>query len=242
MFTNLLNNAAKYTEPGGRIQLTAMKANDEAVIRIRDNGVGIPPEMLDSIFDLFVQADRSLDRSNGGLGIGLTLVHRLVELHGGTVQARSEGPGRGSEFEVRLPITNVVPIEPRPAARKPILENRLQVLVVDDNIDGAESLAMLLRLAGHEVKVAHTGASALETAVTDPPDVAVLDIGLPGMDGYSLARLALRSRPGNSRIPFSWPSRVTAARRTASFRGMPAWIIISSSHCSSMFCNGCWPT
>jgi signal transduction histidine kinase/DNA-binding response OmpR family regulator len=198
---NLLNNAAKYTEEGGQIWLSAAREGDEAVIRVRDTGIGIPGEMLASVFDLFTQVDRSLDRSQGGLGIGLTLVRQLVEMHGGSVAARSEGLGRGAEFEVRLP---ALPAEvvPEPAGAVPAgLPGRgpgRRVLVVDDNRDAAESLALLLDVAGHQSRVAHDGPSALAAADEYSPEVVLLDIGLPGMDGYEVCR-RMRARPATRR-------------------------------------------
>jgi len=199
VLANLLNNAAKYTEKGGYIGLGATLEDGEAVVRVRDSGMGIPAEMLSSIFDLFTQVDRALDRSQGGLGIGLTLVRRLVEMHRGTVQAFSAGPGRGSEFVVRLPA--LPDARPRPAACNGIVEARRasegpphRVLVVDDNVDGAESVALLLRLFGHEVRVAHDGLAALAAVEAFRPEVVLLDIGLPGMDGLEVAR-TLRQQP-----------------------------------------------
>ncbi|MFO0849025.1 MAG: response regulator [Gemmataceae bacterium] len=194
VLSNLLTNAAKYTDPGGSIRVTVGREGEEAAVRVRDTGVGIPPDMLSAVFDLFTQVDRTLDRSHGGLGVGLTLVRRLVELHGGTVLARSGGPGQGSEFEVRLPARPSARVS-APDPRHPGLgrADRLKVLLVDDNVDGAESLATLVELAGHEARVAHDGPAGLEAAVQMRPDVAILDIGLPGMDGYALAR-HLRSR------------------------------------------------
>ncbi|HEV3261493.1 MAG TPA: response regulator [Gemmataceae bacterium] len=191
VLTNLLNNAAKYTEPGGFIWLTAAHDGDEAVLRVRDNGVGIPPEMLESIFDLFTQVDQSLDRSTQwGLGIGLALVRSLVELHGGRVEAHSAGPGQGSEFVVRLPASRrPVPEEaplPPPAAGPAGRPTR--VLIVDDNEDAANSLAMVLGLKGHEVFLAYDGPSGLEAARAHRPQAVVLDIALPGMDGHEVAR------------------------------------------------------
>jgi PAS domain S-box-containing protein len=204
---NLLNNAAKYTEPGGRIWLTAAAVAGEAgsppatlEIRVRDTGVGIPKEMLPQVFEMFTQVDRSLERAQGGLGIGLSLVRGLVELHGGTVEAHSEGPGRGSEFVVRLPLPPQVPAETR-APSAPAGGNgsagRRRVLVVDDNTDAARSLAHLLGILGYQARAAHDGTAALAEAATFRPDVVLLDIGMPGMSGYELAR-RLRRLPGVS--------------------------------------------
>ena len=193
VLTNLLNNAAKYTDPGGRVWLAAERDGREVVVRVRDTGIGIPPDMLSAVFDLFTQMDRSLDRSQGGLGVGLTLVKRLVELHGGTVEARSEGPGRGSEFEVRLPAC--APPEKPPAAdrlRHP--DTRLRVLVVDDSADAAESLAAVLRLQRHDVRIARDWETVAAAVPEFGPDVVLLDIGLPEVDGYEIAR-RLRARP-----------------------------------------------
>jgi signal transduction histidine kinase/ActR/RegA family two-component response regulator len=188
---NLLNNAAKYTPEGGRIWLTARREGNTAVVSVRDTGVGIAADMLPRVFDLFAQADRSLAHSEGGLGVGLTLVKSLVELHGGSVEAHSPGPNRGSEFVVRLPLLadGQRPSggeEPGDAQAVPLPPRR--ILVVDDNVDSAESLAVLLRLQGHEVEVAHDGATALAAAQTFRPQAVLLDIGLPGMDGYEVAR------------------------------------------------------
>ncbi|HXG13045.1 MAG TPA: response regulator [Gemmataceae bacterium] len=199
VLTNLLNNAAKYTEEGGRIWLTAERSGGDAVLRVRDSGVGIPRELLPSVFDLFTQGNRSLDRSQGGLGIGLTLVRRLVELHGGNVRAVSEGLGKGSEFIVRLPALPLpaVPEGAGPSTAECLSGNgsSCRVLLVEDNADAAESLAALLRLMGHEVDVVYDGASALKTATDFQPDAVLLDIGLPGMDGYETGR-RLRKLPG----------------------------------------------
>jgi PAS domain S-box-containing protein len=196
--TNLLNNACKYTDPGGHICLEAGREGSEVVVRVRDNGIGIAPDMLPKIFDLFVQAERRVDRSQGGVGIGLTLVRRLVELHGGTVEAQSEGPGRGSEFLVRLPATTDAQGGERRGASGALPEAelpRLRVLVVDDNQDAADSLALLLQLAGQEVRVAYDGQAALALAPEFRPAMAFLDIGMPGMDGYEVGR-RLRQLPG----------------------------------------------
>ncbi len=193
---NLLTNAAKYTEEGGHITLGVESDADTATIRVRDTGVGIPREMLSRVFELFTQVERSLARSEGGLGIGLTLVKNLVELHGGTVEAHSDGPGRGSEFVVRLPVLSL----PHAAnagegerTRSLAVPSR-RILVVDDNVDAAQSLAMLLQVSGHEVRTAHDGPTALQLAQTWPPQAVLLDIGLPRMDGYEVAR-RLRQQP-----------------------------------------------
>jgi CheY-like chemotaxis protein len=200
---NLLNNAAKYTEPGGHIWLTVEREGPEAVLRVTDTGIGIQAEMLPRVFDLFVQADGSLARAQGGLGVGLTLVKRLVEMHGGRVIAQSEGVGRGSEFSVRLPTLPEITALPSEAVPKRPQEvgTPLRVLVVDDNVDTAESLAMLLRRYGHDVEVAHTGPTALRLAQEHPPDVVLLDIGLPGMDGLQVAhKLRQQERMENVRL------------------------------------------
>lgn len=198
VLANLLNNAAKYTQPGGHIELTAERQGEEVVLRVRDNGVGIAPGMLPRVFDLFAQADRTLDRSQGGLGIGLTLVKSLVELHGGRVEAFSEGLGKGSEFVVRLPVL-ATPPSPTPVASVKQGRAGCRVLVVDDNVDSAETLAMLLRVKGHEVRTANDGPTALEKARAYQPDVVFLDIGLPGMDGYEVAR-RLREQAGRKPV------------------------------------------
>ena len=199
---NLLTNAAKYTDEGGRIGLSVEQEGDEAVLRVHDTGIGIAAELLPHIFDLFTQAQRSLDRSQGGLGIGLCLVRRLVELHGGTVEAHSV-PGQGSEFVVRLPaLRDFMPLpspSPSPsmlpsAQTAPLPGHGCRVLVVDDNVDLAHSLVMLLEISGHAARMVHDGPSALETALIDPPDVVLLDIGLPGLDGFEVAR-RMRQQP-----------------------------------------------
>ena len=193
---NLLGNAAKYTPPGGQIELDARREGSSLVITVRDNGPGIDPALLPTLFQLFTQADRSLDRTQGGLGLGLALTRQLVDLHGGSVEARSEGPGRGSEFVVRLPCTDGarMPREPGSAApERRGIESR-RVMVVDDNPDAAESAAALLTLGGHEVRVAFDGIEALETARHFRPEVMIIDIGLPRMDGYELA-MRLRALP-----------------------------------------------
>lgn len=194
VLVNLLTNAAKYTNEGGRISLTVQREGDEAVLRVRDTGVGIAPDLLPRIFELFTQAERSLDRSQGGLGVGLTVVQRLVEMHRGRVEAYS-ALGQGSEFVVRLPVQELPkhPSQPTPTTttKQPA---SLRVLVVDDNVDQADSAAMLLRVSGHEVRVDYSGPTALAAAVEFQPDIVLLDIGLPGMDGYEVAR-RLRQEP-----------------------------------------------
>ena len=184
---NLLTNAAKYTESGGRITASAGREGGEAVIRVSDTGVGISPEMLAQVFDLFTQVDLSLARCEGGLGIGLTLVKRLVELHGGSIAAASE-PGRGSEFTVRLPAHEAVAEATRPEGRPQVSGRGERVLLVDDNADMAWLTAWSLRSMGFEVQVAREGREAIESAREHRPEVVLLDIGLPGMDGYEVAR------------------------------------------------------
>ncbi len=189
---NLLSNAAKYTDPGGWIQLTAQQETGKVVLHVQDTGIGIAAETLPHIFELFVQGERRLNRSQGGLGIGLTLVRQLVEMHGGTISASSEGLGKGSEFIVRLPASPDDPQqlqrqltdEPQPAAPAP----SRRILVVDDNVDAAESLATLLRLKGHIARVAKDGPTALAIARAERPEVVILDLGMPGTDGFEVAR------------------------------------------------------
>ena len=202
---NLLNNSIKYTEPGGMIEVVVERQECHVAVWVRDSGIGIEPELLPRIFDMFVQATNHRDRAQGGLGIGLSLVTRLVEMHGGSITAHSAGSGKGSEFVVRLPVL----IEPPRGADRPEPEGpsqtrtrppRRRILVVDDNVDAAESLARLLRrLYGQDVRVAHDGPGALETAAQFFPEVVLLDIGMPGMDGYEVAHL-LRLDPNFSAL------------------------------------------
>jgi CheY-like chemotaxis protein len=196
VIVNLLNNAAKYTNSGGLIRLSVSSVGGEAVLKVWDNGLGMPPEMLPRVFDLFTQVDATLSRSHGGLGVGLALVRTLVEMHDGRVQAYSAGPNQGSEFTVILPALASVPAEQARAVlnRLPPTGPSLRVLVAEDNIDAGDSLSLLLRMHGHEVLVARTGPSALEVASAFWPHVVLLDIGLPGMDGYQVAQ-RLREKP-----------------------------------------------
>ena len=189
---NLLHNSAKYTDEGGHIWVSAERQEEMAVFRVRDNGMGIPPDMLSSIFELFKQIDRSLDRSQGGLGIGLTLVHKLVGLHGGRIEALSDGLNQGSEFIVHVPLWPEQ--EPPPAPSSISLSEaasqppRRRVLIVDDNTDAAHSLAMLMEIGGHQTQLCYDGQSALMEAEKFRPEVVLLDIGLPGLDGLEVAR------------------------------------------------------
>jgi CheY-like chemotaxis protein len=199
VFSNLLHNAAKFTPPGGRIDVTGEVDGGEVVVRVSDNGIGIAPELLPRVFDLFVQGPQALDRSRGGLGLGLTLVKRLAELHGGSVSASSAGEGQGSEFVVRLPAL----AEPLPAGplqvQPPAIPNRRRVLIVEDSEDARESLRLLLELTGHLVETCGDGTTGLAKLRAFRPDVALIDLGLPGMDGYTLARRA-REEPETSGI------------------------------------------
>ncbi|MGH9145927.1 MAG: hybrid sensor histidine kinase/response regulator, partial [Vicinamibacterales bacterium] len=184
---NLLNNACKFTDKGGHVWLTVEQEGEQVVVRVRDNGIGIAAEHLPSLFEMFAQVDTSLERSRGGLGIGLTLVKTLVEMHGGTVHAHSDGPGRGSEFAVRLPILAETPRPiSEPTVREPLPASGRRILIVDDSEDGAETLAMLLQFGGHETHKAHDGLEAIDLAERLRPDAVLLDIGLPGLNGYEV--------------------------------------------------------
>jgi signal transduction histidine kinase len=198
VFANLLNNAAKYTQPGGRIRLEARVEARDAVVCVSDNGIGLDPDAIAHIFDMFMQVDRTLERSQAGLGVGLTLARRLVDLHDGTIEARSAGPGAGSEFVVRLPLSfarldeadrHGPPEAARPSGRR--------ILLADDNIDFANSLGQLLSARGHDVRIAHDGAQALEAASEFDPEIAFVDIGMPKVHGYEVAR-RMRSEPATS--------------------------------------------
>lgn len=195
ILVNLITNAAKYTNSGGRIALTLERREKEAILRVRDNGIGIDPEFLEEVFSLFGQAERGLDRSQGGLGIGLTITKTLVELHGGRIRAESEGAGRGAEFIVSLPLAH------DPSGTGNTMEDEQatvrkarRILVVDDNVDAADTMALLLESLGHEVTVAYDGPEALRQAEETLPQFILLDIGLPGMDGYQVAK-SLRENP-----------------------------------------------
>ncbi len=190
IFANLLNNAAKYTNEGGQIWFTARRDNDEAVISVRDTGIGIAQELLPNVFDMFMQVERATSRSQGGLGIGLTLVRSLVELHNGRVTADSQGPGTGSEFVVRLPLAETEALATHPKSSSGpshILPSR-RILVVDDNVDSAKTLGMLLKYLGADVQVVHDGPAALAAIENYRPNVVLLDIGMPGMDGFEVAK------------------------------------------------------
>lgn len=191
VISNLLSNAAKYTDEGGRITVTVQATPFEATLMVQDDGIGIPPELMPEIFDLFTQGSRAADRSQGGLGLGLALVKHLVGLHGGSVEASSDGPGRGARFTVRLPrVQAPAAARGHPSAPAAGAEGRLQILVVDDNVDAAQTLAQWLRLEGHTVFVSHDGVAALALAQAERArmDACIVDIGLPGMDGWELGR------------------------------------------------------
>ncbi len=188
--SNLLSNAAKYSDPGSTIWLTVRREGNEAIISVRDTGIGIPAKMLPKVFDLFTRVDQSLERSQGGLGVGLTIVRRLIELHGGRVEAHSDGPSKGSEFVIHLPVLAALAAEPAPEpnVRTTKRDAPRRVLVVDDHADAADSLAMMIRLLGHEVRVARNGREGVETAATFHPQLVLLDIGMPIMNGYDACR------------------------------------------------------
>ncbi len=202
VLSNLLTNAAKYTPDGGSISLSVTRDKDQALFTIRDTGEGIPQEMLAKIFDMFAQVDQSLARSQGGLGVGLTLVRRLVEMHEGSVQVHSEGRGKGSEFAVRIPISMERPtaagLTPSGSGLMPHYRPR-RILLVDDNVDASESLAVLLRSKGHTLHLVHDGLTALDAAMTFAPDCVLLDIGLPGLNGFQVAE-RLREQPATQDV------------------------------------------
>jgi CheY-like chemotaxis protein/anti-sigma regulatory factor (Ser/Thr protein kinase) len=196
VFSNLLTNAAKYTEPGGKITLTAEQHGAEAEVRVKDNGLGIPVEAQPRIFEMFSQVDRNMERAQGGLGIGLTLVRRLAEMHGGAVEVSSEGPGKGSEFIVRIPVLKEAQqySGDRSSDTAAVSGSKRRILVVDDNRDAAESLAMMLKLIGSETRTAADGLAAVEVAETYRPEMILMDIGLPKLNGYDACR-RIREQP-----------------------------------------------
>jgi signal transduction histidine kinase len=194
--SNLLNNAAKYTPEGGAILLSTRREGNEAVVTVSDNGVGIPSDMLPRVFDLFTQVRDNLDRSHGGLGIGLALVKQLVEMHGGSIAAESAGPGKGSAFRLRLPVMELAPASPdviEPDSRLSPHKTALKVLIVDDNVDVAQTMGWMLETIGHDYRMVHESKLAVQTAQDYRPDAILLDIGMPGMDGYAVCR-ALREQ------------------------------------------------
>jgi signal transduction histidine kinase/CheY-like chemotaxis protein len=199
VFRNLLQNARKYTEPGGRIEVRLARERGQAVARVKDTGLGIPPAKLESIFEMFAQIEAGLPRSQGGLGIGLALARRLLALHGGSVEACSEGPGRGSEFIVRLPLAPPGRELDRAAPPEEVTAPSRRILVVDDNADTAHSLAALLRLARHETYTVHDGIEALQAAEHLRPDVVLLDLQMPELDGYEVCR-RIRQRPWGGNV------------------------------------------
>jgi CheY-like chemotaxis protein len=187
VLVNLITNAAKYTPKGGHVTIRAFPQDDQVVICVKDSGIGIPPTMLPRVFELFTQVNPSIDRTQGGLGIGLTVVRRLVEMHEGTVSASSEGLGKGSEFTIRLPMGRVLQAGDATPPLPTSVSAGLRVLVVDDNVDTAQSVSLLLKTVACITETAYDGQSAIERAKSFRPDVIVLDIGLPGLDGYEVA-------------------------------------------------------
>ncbi|MCC7055183.1 MAG: response regulator [Gemmatimonadaceae bacterium] len=217
VFGNLLTNAAKYTEPGGRITVTAAVAGGDLFLRVRDTGIGIAVSDLPRVFEMFGQVESALERSQGGLGIGLSLAKALVTLHGGEITVHSDGPGQGTEFTVRLPVMADEPASPAPSVQGDGYDGAVhrRVLVVDDNRDGCDSLATLLRLSGMDVEVAYDATEAIAAVTRHAPDVALLDNGLPGMNGYELCQV-LRSLPGSDALVLvaltGWGSAADRAR------------------------------
>jgi two-component system CheB/CheR fusion protein len=208
VISNLIHNAVKYTEPGGSVHIETGREGDQVVFRVRDTGIGIDQDQLNRIFDLFAQVDARPSRSGGGLGIGLTLARQLVLMHGGQLAAHSDGPGRGSEFVVRLPVSDQAPPPIEPATGPPttpdpdhedvpaVAGHRLRVLLVDDNVDAARSLGILVGMWGHDVRIVHDGIAAIEAVPAYDPHVMLLDIGLPRLDGYAVASQVRRDHPG----------------------------------------------
>jgi signal transduction histidine kinase/CheY-like chemotaxis protein len=211
---NLLHNASKFTHRGDEVTLSLRQVGDAAEVRVTDTGVGIDPALLPSIFEPFVQGERTLARTEGGLGLGLALVKGIAEMHGGTIHVESAGKGKGAGFVVRLPLvpSGIVDPQQRPGVVRP--KGRLRVLVVDDNVDAADSLAEIVTLLGHAVDVAHDGPSAVEKARANPPDAVLCDIGLPGMNGYDVARaLRANGRAGMQLIAVSGYAQLEDVKR-----------------------------
>jgi CheY-like chemotaxis protein len=210
---NVLVNAAKYTPDGGEIRIRPHVDGNTAVVEIADNGIGIAPEFLPRIFELFAQSERGLDRSQGGLGVGLTVCKQIVELHGGNVIASSPGVGHGSTFTIRLPLAEQAATSPRAAALQP--DSLQRVLIVDDNRDAADSLAMLLQFEGRQTLCVYSGEQALEVLAAFQPQLVLLDIGLPGMDGYEVARRLKAAAPGLHVIALSGYAQLEDRQRSA---------------------------
>jgi len=218
-----VENAAKYTPPGGHIRVSVGASGDQATVEVTDTGLGIAPEMLPHVFELFVQGERTLDRSKGGLGLGLTVVQRLVQLHGGRVEAHSKGPGTGATFRVHLPrIERPLSVDAPRAPASPARTRRL--LIIEDNDDGRAALVTLLELQGYEVFEAADGPSGIERAEALTPDVAVVDIGLPGCDGFEVAR-RLRSRGQTLKLVALSGYGQDEDRRNAETAGFDAFIV-----------------
>lgn len=203
VFNNLLTNAVKYTPAGGKISVSVEAPNGEVSLHFKDNGIGITPELLPRVFELFTQADRSLDRAQGGMGIGLTLVRSLIEMHGGHVKAHSDGPGKGSEFTITLPRSHAT-VEPtrvdRPTAPKHDHNHKRKILIVEDNHDARRVLKRLLNIWGHDVSEAEDGTRGLQRALGEQPELALIDVGLPGIDGYTLAQQIRQQLGGSIRL------------------------------------------
>ena len=221
--TNVVDNAFKYTPSGGAVRIDVQREGTFAVLRVADTGIGIAEETLPRVFDLFSQGEQSLDRALGGLGIGLALTQRLVEMHGGTIQAASEGPGRGAQFVIRLPSEPIVPhAPPSPVPHAPVGRS---ILVVEDNPDSRESLRLLLQSMGHRVIEAADGKAGLELALSEHPDIVLVDLGLPGLDGYALARAVRVSEGGAMRLIAVTGYGQTADRRRSAESGFDAHLV-----------------
>jgi CheY-like chemotaxis protein/two-component sensor histidine kinase len=231
---NLLDNACKFTPPGGQITLTVSREGETAVVGVRDNGIGIAADQLAQVFEMFVQADTSLERAQSGLGLGLTLAKSLVEMHGGTIEGRSEGVGHGTELIVRLPVLSEEPGQPV-MQREQLQTEARRILVVDDNRDSADSLALLLELSGHTVRAAYDGLEAVELAGALQPEVILLDIGLPKLNGYEAAR-RIRAFPAGARALLialtGWGQE--ADRRRSEEAGFNAHLVKPLNHAALM--------